>query len=96
MLLIRCRPIGNTPNSQQYLYNVLCVYNVYVCIYIVIHLAAEGVPISAHGKLTTSGFIPPEVDVPMPIHPSAGPNMVKVMSLPVADQYTVQLVPRKV
>ena len=30
---------------------------------------------------------------PMPIHPSAGPNIVKVMLLPFASQDTVQLVP---
>ena len=33
---------------------------------------------------------------PMPNHPFAGPNIPKVMLLPVTDQNTVQLVPRKV
>ena len=32
---------------------------------------------------------------PMPIHPSAGPNIVKVMLLPFTAQDTVQLVPSK-
>ena len=45
-------------------------------------------------KLT--GYKPPEEATPTPIHPSAGPYILKVMLLPFTVQDTVQLVPRKV
>ena len=58
--------------------------------------SAKGGQVTYLSKAKLTESKPGVSENPIPIHPSAGPNIAKLMLLPFTLQYTVQLVPRNV